>query len=184
VITLMTVLFVQVASADPSPSSLADNVSKRASAGKALIIDPSLSQAAQRHAREILRDPSLATRARIEAALAREGLADAQVLPFSGLGEDPDALAAALLEFADRSKLRGATHLGLAFARNDGRRALVAILSRRLVTVAPLAASPRAEPMVIRGRALPGVKVDAFLLGPCTSALCLEDAVEPLPIAR
>jgi hypothetical protein len=143
-----------------------------------------LAQAAERHAREILTDPSLATRARVEAALVREGLADAQVLPFSGLSGDPKALAAALIEFADRSKHRGATHLGLALAKKNGRSALVAILSRRLVTVAPLAQSPRGEPMVVRGRVLPGVKVEAFLLGPCTTSLCLEGGVEPLEVAR
>jgi uncharacterized protein YkwD len=184
VITLIFLLFPASVQADPSPSALADNVSKRASSGKALIIDPSLAQAAERHAREILEDPTLATRDRVEAALAREGLADAQILPFSGLGEDPEALAKALVEFADKSKHRGATHLGLAFARREDRRALVAILSRRLVTVAPLASSPRPEPMVVRGRVLPGVKVDAFLLGPCASRLCLESAVEPLAVAR
>ncbi len=184
VITLILLFFTVPAGAEPRPSQLIEAVAVRASTGKPLIVDPSLSQAARRHARAILEDPARATRPRLEADLAREGLADAQLFPFSGLGEDSEALGAKLLEFADWARLRGATHLGLAFAEHGDRRALVAILSRRLVTLAPLPPSPKRGPVVVRGRALPGVRVEAFALGPCTTPLCLEGHVEPRTVAR
>jgi hypothetical protein len=111
-------------------------------------------------------------------------LVDAQILPFSSLGDDPNALAEALLSFADRAKARGATHLGLSFAKKNGRHALVAILSRRLVTLSPLAANPSGRSIVVRGRAAAAMRVDALVLGPCTSDLCLEGHVDPLDVAR
>jgi uncharacterized protein YkwD len=167
-----------------SPTRLAEEVARRAGAGGPLIIDASLERAAAAHATEIARDPTKATPSRVRAALAVEGLADALLLPFSALGSDDDALGEAALAFADRARPRSMTHVGLAYARGSGRVALVAILSRRLVTLAPLAKRPRAEPLVVRGRTAARVSIEALALGPCRSTLCLERSVIDLPVTR
>lgn len=169
-----------------SPSRLTQNVARWASPPtKTLIIDPSLERAAARHAAEILEDPTRATPQFLRRAIRREGLADALLLPFSSLGPDRRALAAAVRRFAVQARDRGMTHLGLAFAGPPGgRSALVAILSRRLVTLAPLARRPRPEPLTVRGRALPGVSLEVFLLGPCQDDLCLDRAVARVSVER
>lgn len=169
-----------------SPSRLTQNVARLASkAYKPLIVDPSLERAAARHAGEILKDPTWATPEAVRQALRREGLADAILLPFSSLGPDQRALAQTARRFAKRAQPRGMTHLGLAFAGpSAGRYALVALLSRRLVTLAPLAKRPRPEPLTVRGRALPGVSMEVFLLGPCRDDLCLDRSVARIPAER
>lgn len=160
-----------------STAELSRQVAQRGAAEREapLIIDPSLGRAAERHLEEVLRNPARASREGLAAALAKEGLADAQVVPFTTLGADKDALFDGLIAFAETTiRPRGMTHLGLAVAGEGRHCGLAAIFSRRLVDLAPLPAAPKAAEVVARGRARRSQSIEALLRVPCRSS-------EPLP---
>src|SRR5205814_314914 len=130
-----------VGNAAPSVATLARMAARTAVPEKAppLTIDASLAHAAEQHLGEVITDPKKARLDRVVAALRTEGLADAQVIPFTTLGTDPAALAEALERFAKSTvRSRGMTHVGVALVSKGDRFALEAIFSRRLVEVAPL----------------------------------------------
>ena len=162
------------ANAEPSPelpdiSALAREIAILSGAkNPGLIVDPALHQAARRHAEEISASPAAARLDRVQAALIREGLADAAVLPFSAVGPRPRDLADTLRRFAStQARPRGATHLGLALTSSEKGYALVALFSRRLVALAPLAPRGRPPGLTVQGRARPEHPLEALLLGPC-----------------
>jgi uncharacterized protein YkwD len=163
-----------------APASLAHQVAQRAAPprGPELRIDPSLARAAERHLTEVFADPSRATLERVQAALVAEGLADAQVLPFTTLGTDRGALEDALLAFAkDTASSRAMTHVGVASLERGGRMGLAALFSRRLVELSPLPRSPKERHAIVRGRvAIRDAHVEALLRTPC-QATCTGDVV-------
>ncbi|MCK6552061.1 hypothetical protein L6R52_39885, partial [Myxococcota bacterium] len=179
---------VAFATALPSGPSLAREAARLASPTAPLRIDPSLDGAAARHAREVLEDERSARLDRVEAALAVEGLADLQTVPFTSVGSDVTALAALLRTFTERTiKPRGMTHVGVALIgdRSKRRWALTAIFSRRLVELAPLPREVRGASLALRGRAPTSVAIEALLLGPCAQgASTCDGEVVSLPLAR
>ena len=139
--------------AQPTPT-LARQVAEAASPGAPLGLDESLRRAARTHARQLLADEAAATYAHIEAALAKEGLFDAQILPFASVGGGGPERARALLDFAARRALGfGLTHLGVARATRGHHEALVALFARRLVDLPPLPKTIRGRTHALRGRA-------------------------------
>jgi hypothetical protein len=167
-------LFSDAHAATPSVTPIAKAVARTASPTEngSLQIDPALAQAASRHVREVLADEKRANRDRVDDALRIEGLADAQLLPFTSIGTDPAALTNELLKFAEETvRARGMTHVGVAIAEGQGRVALGAIFSRRLVELTPLPRAPKSPRIVVRGRAKDTMKLEAILLGPCDAAL-------------
>lgn len=159
---LLVVAFLTLGAAPTSLSTA--ELSKQLS----LKVDPSLDQAAARHAREVLADERRADRAHLEGALRLEGLADAQLLPFASIAADAAAADAELLRFVDHTvRERGMTHLGLARAVKDGKTAVVAIFVRRLVELSPLPRRVKERELLVRGRADPKDQLEAILLGPC-----------------
>jgi uncharacterized protein YkwD len=149
-----------------------------------LKLDPSLARVAERHLSEVLSDPKRATRERIGAQLIEEGLADAQILPFTTIGGDAESQARALLDFAESTvRSRGMTHAGIAQLERAGKRGLAAIFSRRLIELAPLPRSSKSLRFVVRGRASPDTRVEAWLRSPCSdgAAVCAGD-VASLPV--
>lgn len=176
------------ATASPSGPSLARDAARLASRSAPLRIDPSLEQAAARHAREVLTDERAARLDRVDAALADEGLADFQTIPFTAVGSDVTALAALFRAFAEDTVVeRGMTHVGVALVADPRRTrwALSAIFSRRLVELAPLPRDVRDPALSIRGRAPANVALEALLLGPCApgGATC-DGEVVSLRIVR
>jgi uncharacterized protein YkwD len=152
---------------------------------RAASVDPALAVVARRHAAEILAAPERATRARIEERLAAEGLADAQVLPFSAVGPGAEGLEEAAERFARReARARGATHVGVGTAEADGRRALVALFSRRLIALAPLPPRVNAVRHTLRGRAPPELEAEVWVLGPCGDVLRCRAPIRRLRARR
>ncbi len=167
------------AAAPPSIAEMSRRVAKLSGAR----VDPTLAQAAARHARAIAQDTRRATREDLTRALEREGLADALLLPFSSVGTRRGALDEALLAFTERSaRARAPTHVGVALAHEGDTLALVAIFSRRLVELAPLPRRLAPKRFTLRGRADPKLPVTALVLGPCRGATC--GAVDPARVRR
>jgi uncharacterized protein YkwD len=137
-------------------------------AGGSLSLDESLSRAATRHARELAARPELAERRRLRSAIAKEGLADAQIIPFVVVGSR-SLLDARAIDFA-RGFVhgRGMTHLGLGEAKVDRERSVLVVLYvRRLLELAPLTPAPDPSGHRVRGRIHPGARVPrAFLSVP------------------
>lgn len=168
----------------PARSAPVADLSRRIAKLTGVRIDPALASAAGRHARQIAKDTGRATRQDVKRAVEREGLADALLLPFSSVGHDRAALEAALLAFAEKTaKPRGPTHVGIALVGDGATKALVAIFSRRLVELAPLAARVPLGTATLRGRAPARRALTALLLGPCRGDAC-EGAVRALPVTR
>jgi uncharacterized protein YkwD len=172
VLTLMGLSFILTDPADGnapvSGVALARAASlAAASKGRApLVVDTSLGRAAERHLDEVMADPAKARLDRLQAALQREGLADAQVLPFTSLGADPKAMADALLRFAKTTvSPRGMTHVGVGTIAKDGKLGLAAIFTRRLLELQPLPQRKvRAGAFVVRGKAQKHAHLEALLL--------------------
>lgn len=163
---LLVVAFLTLAAAPASVSTSA--LSKQIG----LTVDPSLNEAAARHAREVLADERRANRDHLEGALRLEGLADAQLLPFASIGADAAAADVELLRFVESTvRERGMTHLGLGRAVKDGKSAVVAIFVRRLVELSPLPRRVKQKTWLVRGRADPKDQLEALLLGPCDRGL-------------
>jgi uncharacterized protein YkwD len=154
---------------------------RAAASGEApLEVDESLSRAARAHAAEIAADPGRARLDRIRNALAREGLADSQVLPFAGLGGGLEALrSAAEAQIDERVRGRGFTHLGIGVAeKTSGELALVVLYVRRLVELAPLPRLAKPPSFKVRGTTLrPARAWSAVLTTPRGEAA-------PLPVER
>lgn len=180
----------------PTAAALARRVARLAGPEGAppLALDPALASAAERHLAEVLRDPSLARRDRVESALASEGLPDAQLLPFSATGNEPGELVLALLRFVEGTvRGRGMTHVGVAWAETlehapapephgeaapwtateAPRLGLAAIFSRRLVALAPLPRVVSTGRLIVRGRARLPPGGPGFGVAPAIEALAL-----------
>ncbi len=171
------------AAPDAVSASLARQLVILASDAAPLIIDPSLEKAAHAHAKAVLGSADSAQREQVKAALAREGLADAQFWPFTGMGDDPEALQQAARDFAKTvARPRGATHLGVAWAQKGVQTVLVVLFVRRLVELAPLAFDPQ------RGARLRGWRpqgpVRAWLFGPCEQLASCRRGVTALSVRR
>ncbi len=151
----------------PSGPTVARRLAKLASDTYGVRSDPSLAKIARVHAEEVLTDFRSAQRARVKAAVTKEGLADAQIIPFTAVGPDVHALVGRAERFArDQARPRGPTHLGVALTQRGPEWALVAIYSRRTVALPPLPLVLPKRGMRVRGvsRAIP--KLRAYLLGP------------------
>lgn len=141
----------------PLTRALAEAGKTRAEAPP-LRLDESLSRAARRHAEDIARDEARAGHVRLREALASEGLADAQVVPFASIGTAAATEEAALRFARAAVKGRGLTHLGLGEARRGGRRVLVVLWVRRLLELAPLSRKVTASRASLRGQLSPGAR--------------------------
>lgn len=183
---LLFALFA-LGAAPPLPSSprLARSLAKLASGGYGVRPDPTLSKIARVHAQEVLTDFRSAQLSRVKAALGAEGLADAQIAPFSAVGPDPRALIRRAEAYArTQARPRGPTHLGAALLQRGPEWALVAIFSRRTVALPPLAHRLPKQGLLIRGIAHARSTRHAFLLGPLTQrdqGHVIEVAVEKGP---
>ncbi len=150
-----------------------------------LIVDAALGRAAQLHARDVLVDARRGTHAHVRWALMHEGLSDAQVLPFTAVqGSHPDQ-EAALLRFAKTTaQRRGLTHVGVGRARAAEGSVLVALFSRRSVSMPklPLARKSPYRSHRITGRGPTGERLEAFVIGPCPDLRCAGERVRTLPV--
>jgi uncharacterized protein YkwD len=136
-----------------------------------LAIDPSLMEAALRHAREVIADETRATREQLDDALRVEGLADAQLLPFAAIGADAVAATDQLERYAESTvRARGMTHVGVARLEEKGKVAVTAIFARRLLELTPLPRVAKTAQLMVRGRTNGTDRIEAFLLGPCDAA--------------
>lgn len=152
----------------PSGPPAARRLAKVASGDFGVHLDPTLTKVARDVAHAVIRDFRSAEPARVKAALRREGLADAQILPFTAVGPAWDALLARAEAFArDEARPRGPTHLGLGVASGPEGLALVLVFSRRPVALAPLPARLPSGGLTVRGRARDPAGLHALWLGPC-----------------
>ncbi len=138
-----------------------------------LTVDPSLNQAAERHARDLLEDGINARWERVKEALRTEGIADAQFWPIALIGGDPEAMGEEIGPVAvERAQDRRATHVGIGVAFDGPRIAMVVLLVRRLVRLSPLPQEPSPRGLVLRGRTDIGQRLEALWMGPCRDTEC------------
>ena len=116
--------------------AVARAVSLLAGAPRPLVLDPSLDHVAARHAADVVRSASNATNDAIAAAVAREGLSDARVLPFATVGTSREAPKGKPNASPDTARARRMTHVGAAAASLGGRTALVVFVRRLPVRAA------------------------------------------------
>ncbi len=144
-------------------------------------LDESLSRAARRHAAAIAQHadapPGSLPPGDIRAAVVREGLADAQLLTFAGLGA-PSALAEQVDRFAaDRAAPLEPTKMGFGRAHAaDGRDVLVVVWSRRLLELPPLGVEAREAPRSLVATLLAGRSPRTFVTRPTGEVVELPTA--------
>lgn len=167
-IGICSLIAIPYASATPGLESALTKSLQDVSPG--LMKDESLARAARRHAREIARDSRRAARSAMREAVAKEGLADALLVPFATIGSTTAAFKAAI-ELAERSvRGRGMTHVGVAIERSVS----VVLFSRRLVELAPLPRRVKNKTHRVRGRLASNVREpSAFLTLPSGEVLAL-----------
>lgn len=144
------------------PSALARAL---ADAAPQLRWDASLSKAAEHHAHAILAHPNRARLHQVKKALAREGVADANVLPFSRLGQNEEGWAAAARRFTRIAVERGFNRFGFSRVRHDLRVAWVVVVTRRLAALSPL--PPQSGPRGVKLAGRVGGPYELLLLSPC-----------------
>lgn len=151
-------------------------------AGHPLQRDPALDRAALAHAEKLQKDPEGATLESVYEAIQNEGLADAQVLPFSILA-GPAEGAEALRRFAEvEARPRGLSHLGLASRAEGPQVRVVALFSRRPLVLQPLARTARPGNLTVRGQARG--PVEALWVGPCPPDAPCRKGVNRLSVRR
>ncbi|MBI2374462.1 MAG: CAP domain-containing protein [Deltaproteobacteria bacterium] len=132
-----------------------------------LAIDPSLSRGARDHGLELL-EGSAAELTSLKRVLTRQGVMDAQILPFSAIGPNPEDLEGELRRFVRGRVLdRGFTNFGLAWVGSpSGRNVLVAVFVRRLLDLGPIPRSTSAPELGLRGRLLLDLPLSALMTVP------------------
>ena len=150
-----------------SPPSAAPSVVARAltEAAPPLRWDASLSKAAEHHAHEILAHPHKARLDQVKKALAREGVADATVLPFSRRGRDEDGWRTAAERFLRSAAARGFNRFGFSRVERDRGIAWVVLATRRLAALSPLPRQSGPRGVKLIGRV--GGPYELLLLSPC-----------------
>lgn len=150
--------------------------------GRPLQRDPALDRAALAHADRLRSDPEGGTLEGVLEAIQNEGLADAQVLPFS-IRAGAEEGAAALGRFAEvEARPRGFSHFGLASRAEGSQVQLVALFSRRPLVLQPLARTARPGVMTVRGQARG--PVEALWVGPCPPDSPCRKGVNRLSVRR
>jgi hypothetical protein len=153
--------------ADPLGPAFARRVAELAGPqGQPIQLDAGLTRAAARFVAQLAAREGPGTLEEARATLRAEGLAEAQVLPFSAAHPDPTQLAEQLADFArTAARPRGLTHVGVATLERGGGHHLVALFSRRVVYLQPLAEKAKSGVLTVRGKARG--EVSALLVGPC-----------------
>lgn len=177
----------QAAPADPPTvdpfQGLATTLAELAGEPKApLKRDPALDRAALRHAQALLADPGAATLESVQKFIQDEGLADAQVLPFSIRAEPEVAREAALAFARTEAQPRGLTHVGVGLAPDGAQVWLVALFSRRPLVLQPLPRTARRGTLTVRGGARH--PVEALMVGPCPPQGACRKGVTRLSVRR